>query len=322
MSSVLQCMALVEPLNQFLASNTFDDELNTMNPLGSEGEVAKGYRNFIRTFQEIQGTVAKFSAFELLEKLAPIAPQFSGTSVDGDPCDFFLLLLDILHEDLKRAAVGKKLGDAGAFELYRPRHDSIISDLFFGDIKTLFTCQGGCDTKAESIEPSLIISLPLPNPSKTQSVSFSELWQLFSTPETLEVEHDGLFCTSCNRSTACTRSRHLDRAPQFLNIRFKRRGDDGIKNETLVEFPLNNLDLSSFLPSLKSDQSSQYNLYGVIYHSGTDIDGYYYANVRKSTTTDDEDLWLHCHSGSSAAARIKQSEIINPDAYMLFYKRK
>ena len=88
-----------------------------------------------------------------------------------------------------------------------------------------------------------------------------------------------------------------------------------MKNQIFITFPLDNLDLSSYVIGYKSE-SYQYELYGVCNHSGGVMGGHYTAYVKNANGK-----WYHFNDTSVTEVGIVES-IISPKAYVLFYRKK
>jgi ubiquitin C-terminal hydrolase len=84
------------------------------------------------------------------------------------------------------------------------------------------------------------------------------------------------------------------------------------KNQILITFPLDNLDLSKYVIGYKKD-SYVYELYGVCNHSGGVRGGHYTSYVKNANGK-----WYHFNDTS--VSEIGVESIISPKAYCLFYR--
>ncbi len=98
---------------------------------------------------------------------------------------------------------------------------------------------------------------------------------------------DHIYCSNCKKPQGHLKKLEIFRPPPILIIQLKRfKFSSTFRNKltTLVEFPLYNLDLSSFvtdqdfLSSLGIDL--KYDLYGIINHYGTLHFGHYISLVK------------------------------------------
>jgi ubiquitin C-terminal hydrolase len=88
--------------------------------------------------------------------------------------------------------------------------------------------------------------------------------------------------------------------------------DGSTKIKTNVEYPLKNLDLTSYVTGY-AQETFKYNLYGVCFHFGTIRGGHYTSVVHDSYD------WIHYNDHH--IQHITENEIMNPNAYCLFYER-
>jgi len=103
--------------------------------------------------------------------------------------------------------------------------------------------------------------------------------------------------------------------PNILVIDIKRFNQRGQKNQILVTFPINELDLSEYVIGYKKDMY-KYELYGVCNHSGSTMGGHYTAYVKNANGK-----WYHFNDTSVTEVGAHES-IISPKAYVLFYRKK
>jgi ubiquitin C-terminal hydrolase len=103
--------------------------------------------------------------------------------------------------------------------------------------------------------------------------------------------------------------------PNILVIDFKRFNNRFQKNQILISFPLDDLDLSPYVIGYKKD-NYKYELYGVCNHSGGVMGGHYTAYVKNANGK-----WYHFNDTSVSEVGLIDS-IISPKAYVLFYRKK
>ncbi|XP_078676513.1 ubiquitin carboxyl-terminal hydrolase 15-like isoform X3 [Branchiostoma floridae x Branchiostoma belcheri] len=170
MNSALQCLSNVPVLTRYFLENHYQEELNSDNPLGMKGEIAKTYAELIK--QIWSGKYSYTIPRNFKTAVGRFAPQFSGYQ-QQDSHELLAFLLDGLHEDLNR--IRKKpyveLRDADgrpdeevadeAWKNHRLRNDSIIVDTFHGLFKSTLVCPE-CSKISITFDPFCYLSLPLP----------------------------------------------------------------------------------------------------------------------------------------------------------------
>jgi len=107
--------------------------------------------------------------------------------------------------------------------------------------------------------------------------------------------------------------------PSLLIIHLKRfvlYNDRWMKSNRLVEFPVSDLDPSSWLVE-QPEEPVTYDLYGCVNHSGSLAGGHYTAYIKNK----DDNKW-YCFDDSCVKEVEDINSIVSPRGYLLFYKRK
>ncbi|KAL3270541.1 hypothetical protein HHI36_021079 [Cryptolaemus montrouzieri] len=175
MNSALQAVSNTRPLTLYFQRDAQLCELNSVNPLGTKGMVARRYAELCRELWA--GSTRSVAPLKLRYCVTKHAPHLGGGG-QHDSQELLAWLLDALHEDLNR--VPKKLyselkDSAGrpdeivadeAWQQHLARDHSIITDLFYGQLKSKVTCQT-CGHESVRFDPFNLLSLPLPMESYT-----------------------------------------------------------------------------------------------------------------------------------------------------------
>ncbi|ORX93001.1 cysteine proteinase [Basidiobolus meristosporus CBS 931.73] len=157
-------------LKEYFLTSLYEKELNSTNPLGMQGEVAKAFGNLMKKLwseeyncvipRDFKSTVSRF------------APAFMGYQ-QHDSQEFIAFLLDGLHEDLNRIydkPYIEKMDSDGRpdalvaeehWKLHKARNDSIIVDMFQGQFKSTLVCPE-CDKVSVTFDPFMYLTLPVP----------------------------------------------------------------------------------------------------------------------------------------------------------------
>jgi ubiquitin carboxyl-terminal hydrolase 4/11/15 len=88
------------------------------------------------------------------------------------------------------------------------------------------------------------------------------------------------------------------------------------KIETKINFPINDFNINKYV--LNNENNNVYNLYGVIYHSGTKDNGHYYVNAYNLY----KKKWYNFDDKKVKEILDLNNEIITKNAYVLFYIKK
>ena len=103
--------------------------------------------------------------------------------------------------------------------------------------------------------------------------------------------------------------------PNILVIDLKRFNSFNKKNQILVSFPLDDLNLSKYVIGYKKD-TFVYELYGVCNHFGSSLGGHYTAFIKNANGK-----WYHFNDNIVSEVK-KDEDIITPKAYCFFYRKK
>uniref|UniRef100_A0A8C1X3N7 Ubiquitin carboxyl-terminal hydrolase n=1 Tax=Cyprinus carpio TaxID=7962 RepID=A0A8C1X3N7_CYPCA len=144
-------------------------------------------------------------------------------------------------------------------------------------------------------------------PHQQTTVQLQECLELFTTVETLE-EENPWYCPTCKKHQLATKKLDLWSLPEVLIIHLKRFSYTKYSREkldTIVEFPLRDLDFSGFL--LKKTVNSteppcRYDLIAVSNHYGGLRDGHYTSYARNK----DNGQWYYFDDSKVTYAREEQ----------------
>ena len=154
-------------------------------------------------------------------------------------------------------------------------------------------------------------------------INLYDCLNLFNSEEILDGDNEW-YCNKCKEHRDVIKKMDIFKSPYYLIIQLKRFKQDEMgqrsifnifnssKNTTLIDFPINNFDLSKYILS-KSNTGEKYNLIGVINHYGGASFGHYTAYCLNGNQ------WLEYNDES--VSKIKENNIISSAAYVLFYKR-
>ena len=149
MNSVLQCLSNTQPVRDYFINGRHLADINTDNPLGFKGELAKAFSFLIRKLWS--GEYEYFAPKKLQSVITSRSSHF-GDNAQHDSHEFMSYLLDGLHEDLNRikkkpqtpSVESDDRPDAEvaeeAWQVYRMRNDSYFVDLFQGLFKSTLVC--------------------------------------------------------------------------------------------------------------------------------------------------------------------------------------
>ncbi|XP_032078068.1 ubiquitin carboxyl-terminal hydrolase 15 isoform X2 [Thamnophis elegans] len=154
-------------------------------------------------------------------------------------------------------------------------------------------------------------------PPKKPFVKLKDCIELFTTKEKLGAE-DPWYCPNCKEHQQATKKLDLWSLPPVLVVHLKRFSYSRYmrdKLDTLVDFPINDLDMSEFLINPNAGPC-RYNLIAVSNHYGGMGGGHYTAFAKNK----DDGKWYYFDDSSVSTA--SEEQIVSKAAYVLFYQRQ
>ncbi|RTG86334.1 ubiquitin carboxyl-terminal hydrolase 8 [Schistosoma bovis] len=291
-NSVVQSLSHTRALVHYFLDGFHERQAVVSNRLGYGGEIVKHFEMLLSALYNQPNQDAELYKFR--SAVAKHQSKFSSND-QQDSLEFLLFLLDGLHEDLNEARSEKnnatKLKHNESMVEYTSSHEQAEAAWI----------------QHKDLNNSIIVS-------SFQVILFDCL-KLFLEKEEM-VGQCRWHCPTCNTRRDASKWIELWKLPTYLIIHLKRfRYEYGNwrKQTTNVDFPIECLDMSSFIVGPKL-HSSEYALYSVLNHRGTMESGHYTTfcrNIRDGRwyEYDDENVSL-----------LDKNEIQNDNAYILFYE--
>ncbi|XP_075065694.1 ubiquitin carboxyl-terminal hydrolase 15 isoform X1 [Mixophyes fleayi] len=154
-------------------------------------------------------------------------------------------------------------------------------------------------------------------PQKKTFMKLKDCIELFTTKEKLGAE-DPWYCPNCKEHQQATKKLDLWSLPPVLVVHLKRFSYSRYmrdKLDTLVDFPVSDLDMSKFLINPNAGPCC-YNLIAVSNHYGGMGGGHYTAFAKNK----DDEKWYYFDDSSVSSA--SEDQIVSKAAYVLFYQRQ
>ena len=238
--------------------------------------------------------------------------------------EFLFFIIDCMHNSISRKITIKINGspenntDKIAIKCYNMLREiysneySEIMEFFYGIYVTNIVSNNGKKVHVSKPEHYFILDLEIGNkPSQTLYDCFDS----FTGEEEMSGENAWM-----NEKTG--KKENVKKIVQFWNfpkilvIALKRFSADGTqKLDHLINFPLENLDLSKYVIGYNK-QSYLYDLYGICNHIGGVMGGHYTSFVKNA-----DNNW--CHYNDTSVEKLENvQDIVSPMAYCLFYRKK
>uniref|UniRef100_A0A2N9H608 Ubiquitin carboxyl-terminal hydrolase n=1 Tax=Fagus sylvatica TaxID=28930 RepID=A0A2N9H608_FAGSY len=149
-----------------------------------------------------------------------------------------------------------------------------------------------------------------------ESVSLYKCLEAFLKEEPLGPE-DMWYCPSCKTPRQAIKKLDLWRLPEILVIHLKRFSYNRYfknKLETFVDFPVDELDFSTYIAHKNSEFSNRYMLYAISNHYGGLGGGHYTASILHG-----HGMWYEFDDEN--VSPVSEDRIKTTAAYVLFYRR-
>lgn len=243
----------------------------------------------------------------------------------NDLPEFFVFLIDCFHNAISReinmevnGSVESELDKLAikCYETIKTNYSKEYSEvwkLFYGIQVTQLSSAINPEKVLSIIpEPYLMLNLPIPK-KKSASVSIYECIDLYVEAETLDGEN-GIYNEETKEKEAVEKVIAFWSLPDILVMDIKRFNHTNSKNNILVDFPIDNLDLSGYVIGYNRS-SYVYNLYGVCNHMGGVNGGHYTCFVKN-----DKGKWYHYDD--DVVTEVKDMKnIVTRNAYCFFYAK-
>ena len=320
-NSCLQILSHTYELNEFLNNPLYKKKLKHQY----ESALIIEWDNLRTLMWSENCTISPGKFINTVQKLSHLkgADLFAGYSQNDLP-EFLLFIIDCFHVSLSREVNMNITGTTEnvvddmaikCFEMIKKMYAkeySEIWNMFYGiHVSQIISLDNG-EVLSSSPEPYFMINLSIPTNNK--SPSLIECFDLYVEGELLNDEN-AWFNEKTNQKQNVQKKISYWSLPTILVIDIKRFNAQNRKNQILVTFPLENLDLSKYVIGYKKN-SYIYDLYGICNHSGGVQGGHYTAFVKNANGK-----WYEFND--TIVREIENIDYLNSSkAYCFFYRKK
>ena len=193
--------------------------------------------------------------------------------------------------------------------MYQKEYSELIK-LFYGISVSEIQSQQGV---SHSINPEPFNLLSLPIPLK-RNVTLHDCFDEYTKAEIMDGDN-AWYNEKTKEKESVSMFINFWMLPEILVVDLKRFNHMAGKNNQLVSFPLENLDLSKYVCGYNKE-SYVYDLYGVCNHTGGTMGGHYTAYVKTA-----DNKWFH-YNDTHVNHVGDLSKIVTSKAYCFFYRKK
>ena len=320
-NSCIQILSHTYELNDFLNKQQFKSRLNNKY----DSVLFVEWDNLRKLLWSDNCIISPVKFIKTIQKIASLKglDNFTGFSQNDLP-EFLIFAIDCFHNSLSRKVTmsieGRAMNEKDdiaikCFEMIKTMYEkdySEIWNIFYGVHISQIISLETKEVIGFHPEPYFIINLPIPLNNK--SPSLNDCFDLYVEGEILDGENS-VFNEKTNKKEAVKKNITFWSFPSVLVIDIKRFNYQNKKNQILVMFPLENLDLGKYVTGYNPSKYV-YDLYGVCNHSGGALGGHYTSFVKNANGK-----WYHFND-TSVNEVTSESQIITPKAYCFFYRKK
>jgi len=318
-NSTMQILSHTYELNELLNSENFKRKIKNKY----DSAMLVEWDNLRQILWKDPCIVSPNKFVKTIQKIAEIKDlnMFTGYSQNDIP-EFLLFVIDCFHNSVSREIKMTISGEienetdniaVKCFEMIKQTYSkeySEIWNLFYAiHVSEIIALD---NEKQLSIKPEPFFMIDLPIPNNIKSPTIIDCFDHYVEGEILDGDN-AWYNEDTNEKINVKKKISFWSFPNILVIDFKRFNSKNQKNQILITFPLDNLDLSKYVIGYKKS-SYNYELYGVCNHSGGVLGGHYTSYVKNANGK-----WYHFNDTS--VSEINIDSIISPKAYCLFYRK-
>ena len=316
LNSILQCLSHSLKLTDYFLSGKVKEDTTYENKRRNEYYLVLSYITLLTNIWETNQLLRPKSFFENLGKF--INKYFKLEQQDSHEC--LMYILDILHRgtcyEIEVNIKGEAKNNSDVlikksleqWETFYKDNFSFIIEMFNGMFYNKINCSH-CNYNDIIFEPFNCISIDIHNCTSTRLSHCLESY--FNTNEQIDTWN----CDSCKKN-GCSKNINIWSLPNYIIIHLKRFTNTGQKTETHVDFPIEDLDLTPFVSTDKSDPNNYiYSCYAINYHNGDLNGGHYWSSCKNLNNN-----WYTFNDAN--VSKVNDLNSLTKNAYIIFFHRK
>jgi len=312
-------------LNEFLDSAAFKKHVNVDT---ADGKMMTEWNDLRKVMWSGNGVVTPRKFVHSVRQIAHSKNRdlFTGFAQNDMP-EFLLFIIDCLHNSLSRSVIMRISGNAlnsrdvmatKCYDMLKTVYSkeySEIMDMFYGIyVSEILTIDGKLSHTMKP-EHFFMLDVPIVSNGGLLLTNLHDCINHYTLPEQM-VGENAWFNDKTNKKEDVMKRLSFWNFPKILVIVLKRFSADGQhKNASPIDFPIHNLDLSSYVRGYQP-QSYIYDLYGICNHLGGTSGGHYTSFVKTAAN-----VWIHFDDERTEVIE-NETALITPNAYCLFYRKK
>lgn len=323
LNSCMQALSHTHELTAFLQTPLYSKLLK------QKGEnnvlLIEEWNDLRKTMWSQNGTISPKRFVHHVHKVAKETNRelFTGFAQNDLP-EFLLFLVENMHNNVSRKVTMNIRGAAlnatdklalSCYNMLKTSYEkeySEIMELFYGIyVSEIASPENSSVPLSCRPEHFFIVDVEMP---LTKHLTLYDCLDSFTRTEVLEGDN-AWYNEATKRKERVHKRITFWSFPKVLVITLKRFSYDGRrKRQDLVDFPLHDLDLSSYVTGYNPSQY-KYDLYAICNHMGGPLGGHYNAFVKTS------EQWCLFDDGN-VKTKVHESQLVTPKAYCLFYRKQ
>ena len=317
MNSTLQCISHTYELNLFLDTEVYKTRLNKKH----DSLILCEWDNLRKLMWSENCIISPGGFVNAMQKVARIKDRVIFTGfVQNDLTEFLSFVFDCFHNSICREVDMVISGKAQTKtdelaekcynmmkSMYKTEYSEFLN-MFYG-ISVSQIKSKESDYKNIIPEPFFNINVPI-----SEKKTLIDCFDLYTEIEELG-EDNKILNDKTKLKENATKQILFWSLPNILVISFKRFLNNGRKQQSFIDFPIDNLNLSKYVVGYDK-HSYVYDLYGICNHSGNTGGGHYYAYIKNENGT-----WYEFND-----ARVEEftnlDKLKSPYAYCFFYRKQ
>lgn len=335
----LECSKIISQ-NKTTLSNNEIKLLNQLIKHSSDIYIYITFKEIIKTLNTKSNSIINNSPFISIVKDVSENTGFNHlfTGEQNDPHEFMAFLLDRIHnskqsnvtiaipDNIENLDIYYKLYIKNMKSRYENDYSFFVKNFYYY-ILNCVECYK-CKNKSYDVCPSDIMCVSIPSIKQDTNITIYDCLNEMFRVETIDYK-----CEKCGNTENNRIEKKLLSKPKTIIIKIKRYISDNFMNRLfkvnkMIHYP-EVINLNSYICG---DNLNDYELYGVINHTGTMQGGHYYSFIKKPllnnmkiNNTDTEtktssfnNQWICCND--SQVSNISDTEALSSQyAYILFY---
>jgi len=318
-NSITQCLNNNSAFIDYLLSETYKEDLN---PKCSIGLIEQFIELSKQIYSQKDSYINPGKYLYKIKEIAEKSPCYSELIGYGqaDSQEFLQFFLEKIHEQLKYKVEmemsGSIKGESDRLAVlaykslnthFKDSYSKIVKQFYGIEYSKVFSSTLN-NYKSETMTPFSVLTLEIP-PVKENKLSLYDCLDHYTSIEK-NIKHKQ------NESDTNTYNKQIKfwSLPDSFIIMIKRYDNHLQKKKNIIDFPVTNLNMWKYCNGYNNNKYI-YDLYAISNHSGGTQGGHYWSYCKNK-----DGAWYNFNDED--VSPIEESELIDSNAYCLFYKKK